>query len=69
MSRPKPAPPEASHGWTALQTYPDEHVAYALLLPNHPALPAYPSLDADVAAIRAQLRPPYVWSDPNEEVM
>lgn len=29
MTRTPPPPPETSHGWTALQTYADEHVSYA----------------------------------------
>lgn len=33
--------------------------AMALLTPGDPALPGYPSLDSDIAAVRAQLKPPF----------
>lgn len=36
--------------------------AMALLTPGDPALPGYPSLDADVAAVRSGIHPSYEWS-------
>lgn len=36
--------------------------AMALLTPGDPALPGYPSLDADIAAVRADIHPSYEWS-------
>lgn len=36
--------------------------AMALLTPGDPALPGYPSLDADIAAVRSGIHPPYEWS-------
>lgn len=36
--------------------------AMALLTPGDPALPGYPSLDADIAAVRGSINPSYEWS-------
>lgn len=50
----------AIHGGNAVRDFADEYLVFTLLAPDHPSLPGYPSLDADIAAVRSGIHPSYL---------